>query len=30
VRKNEVTDSNSYSKMIALYRREDLLAVQSA
>src|ERR1700737_1748723 len=30
VRKNEVTGSNSYSKMIARYRREDFLAVHAA
>jgi hypothetical protein len=29
VRKNEVTGSNSYSKMVARYRREDLLAVHA-
>ena len=27
--KNEVTGSNSYSKMVARYRREDLLAVHA-
>jgi hypothetical protein len=30
VRKNEVTGTNSYSKMVARYRREDLLAVHAA